>query len=59
MKSCTLISILIIPLDQNQCFYSSPSGLAMPFMPGPIEEKFQADDFDSLSEGIALHDETY
>ena len=28
----------------------------MPFMPGPIKEKFQADDFDSLSEGIALHD---
>lgn len=31
----------------------------MPFMPGPINEKFQADDFDSLSEGIALHDEAY
>ena len=40
-------------------FYSSPSGLAMPFIPGPIKEKFQADDFDSLSEGIALHDEAY
>ena len=31
----------------------------MPFMPGPIKEKFQVDDFDSLSEGIALHDEAY
>lgn len=31
----------------------------MPFIPGPIKEKFQADDFDSLSEGIALHDEAY
>lgn len=29
----------------------------MPFMPGAIKEKFQADDFDS--EGIALLDEAY
>lgn len=38
-------------------FFSSPSGLAMPFMAGPMKEKFQSDDFDS--EGIALYNEAY
>ena len=59
MKLINLTKYEIVLWIKTNVFYSSPSGLAMPFMPGPITEKFQADDFDSLSEGIALHDEAY